>query len=394
MGRDSLGERVLDGLGHLCAVVALAYTARAARSARGWRRVPVVEKFDKAPSLSVVVPARNEERSIERCVRSLLAQTADDLEVIVVDDRSEDATPAILQRLTGESPRLRVIAGAPLPEGWVGKPWAMAQGARAARGAWLLFTDADTWHAPAACTSTLAFALANRADALSIATYQELGTLGERAVLPTIMGLILIASGSMEELNDPADPEHALANGQYLLVSRDAYDALGGHEALRGEIVEDVEFARRVKYDGRFRLLIAGGEELVRVRMYRSLREIWNGFTKNMYVGARGDLGLLAGVAASIALLSVVPAALAADAVARKRPWRAIEALLCLANGIAVQAHGFRNTRLPRRLAWWAPVGYAVCGAIVMNSTFRVLSGRGVEWRGRRYTGRFSSEQP
>lgn len=394
MRRDSLGERLLEGLGHLCALVGVAYTMRAATIARGWIRVPLVERVEGAPSLSVIVPARNEERSIERCVRSLLAQTAGDLELIVVDDRSEDATPAILARLTAEDPRLQVISGAPLPEGWVGKPWALAQGARSAQGAWLLFTDADTWHAPGACSSTLAFALARGVDALSIATYQELGTWGERAVLPTILGMILVAAGSMEELNDPHAAQHALANGQYLLVSRGAYDALGGHEALRGELVEDLEFARRVKRDGRFRLLVAGGEELVRVRMYRSLREIWDGFTKNMYVGARGDLPVLAGAGAFVSLLSIVPAALAVEALARKRPLRALEALLCLVNGIAVEARAFRYTRLPRRLAWWAPIGYAFCGAIMLNSTLRVLSGRGVEWRGRRYTGRIGSGPP
>ena len=394
MRRRSLGERLLDTLGHLCALTGVLYALRAATIARGWIRIPVVETLEAAPSLSVVVPARNEERSIERCVRSLIAQTARDLELIVVDDRSEDATPAILARLAAEHPRLRIVAGEPLPGGWVGKPWALAQGARAARGEWLLFTDADTWHAPAASSSTLAFALGQGVDAVSIATYQELGTWGERGVLPTILGMILLAAGSMEELNDPHDAEHALANGQYILVSREAYDGLGGYEALRGELVEDLAFARRVKSDARFRLLLAGGEDLVRVRMYRSLREIWDGFTKNVYVGARGDLRNLAAAAVFVSLLSIVPAALAVDGLARKRPLRALEALLCLTNGMAVQAHGFRYTRLPRRLAWWAPLGYAFCGGVMLNSTLRVLSGRGVEWRGRRYTGRVDSPSP
>ena len=235
---------------------------------------------------------------------------------------------------------------------------------------------------------------ARGADALTLATHQELGSLGERAVLPTILGLVLIASGSAAQLNDPADSEHALANGQYILVARRAYDALGGHEALRGEIVEDVAFARRLKRDGRFRLLLAGGEAIVSVRMYRSLRDLWNGFTKNVYLGAGGDLRALLGGTAFVAALSVVPAGLALDALARRRPLRGLEALLCLAAGIAVEAYGLRATRLPRRLALWAPVGYAVLGAIALNSTWRVVSGRGVEWRGRRYTGRAGGERP
>jgi len=122
--------------------------------------------------------------------------------------------------------------------------------------------------------------------------------------------------------------------------------------------------------------------------MYTSMRELWNGFTKNMYAGANGNLPALLGASAFLALLSAVPGALALDALARKRPLRALEALACLAIGIGVEAYGLRNTSIPRRYAWYAPIGYAVCSALVLNSTLRVVTGRGVEWRGRRYTGR------
>ena len=387
MANDSLADRALDALAHLCVLAALALGVRTARGANGWLRVPTLTEPPPLPALSVIVPARNEERSIARCVQSLLAQRNVDVELIVVDDRSQDRTRTILAALAAEYPALRVVDGAPLPDGWVGKPWALVQGARVAHNPWLLFTDADTWHAPDACASTLAFALAHGADALTLGTYQELGSWGERAVLPTMLGLILIATGSMAELNDPYDCEHALANGQYVLVSRQAYDHLGGHEAVRGELVEDVEFARRLKRDGRYRLLVAGAGKLVRVRMYHSLHELWNGFTKNVYAGARGDLRTLLGMAASLALVSVVPAALALEAVVRRRPCRAAEAVLALGMGMAAQARGSAAAGLPRRWALLAPVGYGVCAAVVLNSTWRVRSGRGVEWRGRRYTG-------
>jgi len=389
-----LSERLLDGLAHLCALTGTAYAVRAYTATDGWVRVPAVASLADAPALSIVVPARNEERSIERCVRSLLAQTLDDYDVIVVDDRSEDRTGAILAELAREDARLRVIRGAPLPDGWVGKPWALAQGVRAARGEWLLFTDADTWHAPHASASALAFARERGADVLTLWTHQELGSWGERAVLPSTLAMVMLGSGTMAQINDPADHEHALANGQYVLVSRAAHEALGGFEALRGEIVEDVAFARRLKADGRFRLVLADGASLVRVRMYTSLRELWHGFTKNMYLGASGDLRMLAGAAVFLSLLSVVPAALAVDGIARRRPLRALEALLCLANGIAVEAYGLRKTGIPRELSLYAPIGYAICGAILVNSTLRTLTGRGVEWRGRRYTGRAGGEGP
>ncbi|MBV8645461.1 MAG: glycosyltransferase, partial [Candidatus Eremiobacteraeota bacterium] len=327
MANDSLTEPVLDGLTHLCALAALGYALRAAGLMRGWLTVPVVERLDNAPSLSVIVPARNEERTIERCVRSLLAQDSlADYDVIVVDDRSTDCTGAILDALAREDTRLRVVHGTDLPEGWVGKPWALAQGVRAARGAWLLFTDADTRHEPHACASALAFAREHGADALSLWTRQELGSWAERAMLPTILAMVLFASGPIARINDPADREHALANGQYVLVSRAAHEALGGFDALRGALVEDLEFARRLKADGRFRLLIADGQNIVSVRMYTNARELWDGFTKNMYAGADGNLPTLATAGAVLALLSVVPAALALDGLARCRPHRTAEA--------------------------------------------------------------------
>jgi len=193
------------------------------------------------------------------------------------------------------------------------------------------------------------------------------------------------SSGPIGEINDAQRPDRALANGQYLLVSRVAYDALGGHEALRDSIVEDIEFARRLKSDGRFRLVVAEGTQLVRVRMYRSLREIWDGFTKNMYLGARGDLGAIAGGVLFCAALSVAPPLLALAAVRRGQRALASEALAVTALVVAVAYQGASYVSIPRRLAVFAPLGIAMFGAIALNSTRRAVSGAGFEWRGRHY---------
>jgi chlorobactene glucosyltransferase len=382
-------------LAHLTSATALAYTLRCASFAGTPREIePLLEDRPELPALSIVVPARNEERSIERCVRSLLAQELADFEVIVVDDRSTDATPAILARIAAEDPRLRVLGGAALPAGWVGKPWALHQGALVARGAWLLFTDADSYHEPWASRSTLAFAIEREYDAVTLVTAQELVTLAERAFLPSILGTIVLACGPPDSLNDPLDTNHALANGQYILVSRPALDALGGHAALKGEIAEDVAFARRLKRDGRFRLMLIGGQRLCSVRMYHSAREIWDGFTKNVYFGAEGRLDRLAGGVVFLSALSIVPAALAARALVRGRWREAAEPLAALAAVCATTGWAMGEVGMERRNGIFAPAGFAFFAGIVANSTWRVLSGRGVDWRGRTYGAAEASARP
>lgn len=374
---------------HATAGIALLYAARCASFAASWIDAPLLARApEKAlPTLSIVVPARDEERSIERCIRSLLAQDFLDFEVIAIDDRSTDSTPQILERLAREDSRLRVIEGDELPAGWIGKPWALAQGVRHARGSWLLFTDADSWHEPAGAASMLWLATEAGMDAVSIATRQELGSFWERAVLPSILGMILFVAGPLGAINDPKKTAHALANGQYILVARQAYDALGGHSALRAEIVEDVAFARRLKEDGRFRFLLVGGARIASVRMYRSLAEIWSGFTKNVYVGANGHLGALAGGALFMLAISVAPPALALYAASRKRYALALEAALASIAVVATASWGMRKAGFSRRLAILQPLGTALFAGIIANSTARVLSGRGVEWRGRTYHG-------
>ena len=363
------------------------YARRCATFAASWVDAPLLERAPEAPlpTLTIVVPARDEERSIERCLRSLLGQRFVDFHVVVVDDRSSDATPAILARLAREDARLTVVRGEALPAGWIGKPWALAQGVRHARGAWLLFTDADSWHEPAGAASILWLATRAGVDAISIATRQELGTFWERAVLPSILGMILFVSGPLGSINDPEKPKKALANGQYILVERAAYDALGGHAALRGEIVEDVAFARRLKADGRFRLLLVGGDRIASVRMYHSFAEIWSGFTKNVYLGAEGDLRALAGGAIFTLAISIGPPALALYALARKRYVDALEAALVSVTIVATASWGMRRAGFSRKLAFLQPLGTAIFAGVIANSTARVLGGRGVEWRGRTY---------
>ena len=229
--------------------------------------------MSSAPNVSVIVPARNEEACLAACLRTLVGQQGANYEVIVVDDHSGDATRAI-----AESFPARVITADPLPAGWSGKCNAAWSGARIAEGKWLLFTDADTKHGPGSIAEGLSEAREYEADLLSYSPRQEVHSFAERALMPVIFAE-LARTYRPKDVCDPNSPV-AAANGQYLLIRRDVYDAIGGHAAVAGAILEDVELAKRVKgagYKLRFRM-----SSVVSTRMYRSFPALWEGWTKNL----------------------------------------------------------------------------------------------------------------
>src|SRR3984885_16105581 len=197
--------------------------------------------------VSAIIPARNEEASIARAVESVAAQSAI-AEIIVVDDQSTDRTGAILAELAKRIPKLKILHTRALPPGWVGKNYAVALGADAAQGEWLLFTDADTCHMPGSTRRALADAGHHNPVLVSYSPEQELGSFWERVLVPFVY-CRLSAHFSFARVNRP-DTKDAAANGQYLMILRDVYAAVGGHSAIRGEILEDVALARRVKKAG------------------------------------------------------------------------------------------------------------------------------------------------
>ncbi len=352
---------------------------------RPYERLVARDVAAELPALSIVVPARNEERQIEPCVRSLLAQRHNDFEVIVVDDCSEDATPEILRRLAAQDARLRIVSGAPLPQGWVGKPWALSQGAREARGAWLLFTDADTFHYPNGAASVQASAIERGLGVLSVLTDQDLLGLPERALMPSLFLAILGGTGPIGDVGDPSKPDAALFNGQYIMASRAAYEAIGGHAAVRNEIAEDLELARRFKKDGHFRIALMGSEGVAHTRMYRSLREIWFGFTKNFALGLRGRPVWGAIGACTLGCISPLTQLAFIAALLTSRWVDAAALALAMTIVLAVVAFQMRLMRAPATSVLWYSVGTAFTVAVLTASIALFASGRGVVWRGRRY---------
>src|SRR5581483_8625189 len=270
------------------------------------------------PVVSVIIPARNEEACLGACLESLVSQDGTTFEIIVVDDASTDRTPEIARSFVKASvaadpqarppgthvrssnedarghgtssleqagtdtpvrPAVRIIPAGPLPKGWTGKNNAMAAGAKLARGKWLLFTDADTVHKPGSLARAVAEAEEHRAALLSYSPEQEVRTFWEHAVMPVIFAE-LAAAYSPSKVRDPASPI-AAANGQYLMISREVYDAIGGHAKIAGDLLEDVAMARLVKSSGR-RVFFRFGADAVRTRMYRNWAQMKEGWTKNL----------------------------------------------------------------------------------------------------------------
>jgi glycosyltransferase involved in cell wall biosynthesis len=226
-------------------------------------------------AVSVIVPARNEEASIAICLQSLVEQDGVGFEIVVVDDGSTDRTRQIAESFAG----VRVMSPPPLPPHWTGKNNAVAAAAKTARGPWFLLTDADTIHRPGSLARALAEAEQRGVALLSYSPQQEVHGFWEKAVMPVIFAE-LAARYRPSEVSDPS-AEAAAANGQYILVSREAYDAVGGQAAVASSLLEDVALARIVKASGR-KIFFRYGGDVVCTRMYRSFRQLSEGWTKNL----------------------------------------------------------------------------------------------------------------
>ena len=342
--------------------------------------------------VSIIVPARNEERNIRRCIEALLAQDYPAYEVLVLDDRSTDATPAILAEISARETRLVILMGNELPAGWAGKPHALYQAAKAAAGDWLLFVDADTFLTPNALSASMDSARKNGADLYTVMTEQLTGTFWEKAVLPLVMTALSVGF-SPHKVNDPKTRD-AIANGQYILIKRAVYDAIGGHEKLHNQIVEDKAISEQVKWNG-YRLIVADGRGVARTRMYTSLAQMWEGWTKNIYLGLsdRPGLLLLGVFGAFVALMAAIfmPAwpLFGLGWYLNGGGWMATlacaEALFVWAAILYYRARVAGQMGISRWYALTTPLGAGVFAAMMLTSAWMVLSGKGVTWKGRSY---------
>ncbi len=362
-----------------------------------WRLEPAPPEVQSRLSVSVCVPARNEAAVIDRLLDSLDRQDHPLVEVIVCDDRSDDDTGARAARH-----RCTVVAGSEPPEGWIGKQWALTHAAAAATGDVLCFVDADTWHHPAALRTSLALMEAEEADVLVLVSGHALGSWSERWVLPFLWSALL-SFLSIENAQDPSRPNDAMGNGQFWLVRRTTYVAMGGHERVKDRLVEDVAIVRELKRAGaRFRLRFA--PTLTRTRMYTGWSQLWSGLEKNAAITdpARPVLSIALSVLSLVltVMAELWPWIVAAGALFLGGPW-AHPALLSFAAAqlffillgrarvfaaLCDDPSGERLSRNPRVLLA-QPLGVLLGMVIMLNSLQAQLRGT-TGWKGRRVQGR------
>ena len=348
------------------------------------RLQPLVKPISNPPPLSVCVPARNEERGVEACLHSLLNQNYPNFEVIAIDDHSTDRTGDIMRNLAQENSRLKVLKAADLPEGWLGKPFALHQAFKVTRGEYLLFTDADPVFKPTALNTAVHVMRERDLDVLTLMPKAEFGSFWERAVQPVIFGFI----ASLTRFKNVNDPDHrsAMGFGAFLMFRRSAYEKIGGHEAGKSDVLEDVLIAKRAKRAG-LKLFVADAKQLFSIRMYFGLKEIWFGWEKNMFLAMKKSVLKATYNVAVVLGFVFTPYIILAINIFEQIGWLWIG--MAVVGVVLVSAAAYKTCdemELHRNNAVLFPMGALVMAAIMANSMFHTLVRKKTKWRGRVYS--------
>ncbi|HEY6539604.1 MAG TPA: glycosyltransferase [Ktedonobacteraceae bacterium] len=368
----------------LAALVALWQSYRAHRSVREMHPPQEAPVPEPTPHISIILPVRNEEANINTCVASLLAQDYPDFDLTIIDDGSTDATPCLLAQWEARDSRVHVHRIDHLPCGWAGKAHALHTGIMRTDGVWLLFTDADTWHAPHTLRLMAGHAMQQQDDLLSMHT--NLVTISGPAMplLMPITDILLAQRVTPREMSDPASP-HSFAFGQYILLRRAAYLATGGYAAadLRGTSVDDLALAEQFKHYHQ-RIEVVNGRGLIKNRQWATWQSARRGWEKSYYGVIIRTRVPLAGLPAALALTAygIGPLAVLLRAKKARR-----SSLLLAGITLLAQIHAKRcfdrvyDLALPWSLA--APAGWLICGALAFDTARLHLTGRAVNWKGR-----------
>jgi chlorobactene glucosyltransferase len=377
----------VGGLSHIFWVVALVWAALLIYNLICLKATPKLSAKSilgpvQRAKVSILVPARNEaSRLLEQAIRSMLAQDWPDLEVIAVDDCSTDNTLNILEAISGRDDRLIVVRGRVLPPGWVGKPWALNQASKQARGEWLLATDADVVFHPSALRLAMALAQNRNCAAVTLVPGFCSNSFWAKLIMP-VLGWAITLLYPFWLVNNPRS-RVALGVGGFFLMRRDALDKVGGYEAIRSEVIDDLKMAQLLKRAG-FRLYLAAAYDLLRTPMYSSLAEIFEGMGKNSFsgIGSSLPLALLSSMAnlatTTLPLIFAITSLLFADYRLAGSALAAYASMVIAFVPVYIQA---RISPLYAPLSFLANV---ILVLILMVSAWRVVTGRGVIWKSRR----------
>ncbi|WP_445666306.1 glycosyltransferase [Fodinibius sp. AD559] len=272
---------------------------------------------EQAPAVTICIPARNEANSIERCVRSAIDQHYPNHHVLVLDDESTDGTSEILASLSEHYPdTLTVINGKPKPDDWLGKSWACHQLSEQALGDIIFFIDADTWLEPETTSKVVRTMGSDVVDFITLWPQQKFGTFWEKTIIPLVYFALLTLLPTRYIYRSPKwlpgflkqkmSPLFAAANGQFMAFKKKSYQAIGGHQSVKDNVVEDVGLAKNIKKGG-FRMKMYHGKNAVSCRMYKSGKELWQGFRKNFFAGFGHNLVLFIGMGLLHIITFIIP---------------------------------------------------------------------------------------
>ena len=375
------------------------------RTIINYRMIPKLSKVTlgdsskSVPLVSLIVPTRNEAYRITNCIKSLKAQTYPNLEIIIVDD-STDNTVKVIKNIIGDDKRFKIIKEEKLSKGWVGKPHAMQQGSNIAKGDWLLFIDADTAHNPDIINRAIEHAIKNKLDLLSLLSNLVCKSFWEKIIQPIPTGLLIFIS-PLGKVNDPKS-KIAFALGPFMLIKRSAFNKVGGYETIRGKIADDTEMAKLLKESG-FKIGLAHAQDLMRLRMYECFSEIWEGWSKNIFLGlvqkrrisskALQVLVVLIGLFVVFDMIVLPFLAMLISGIifliTESTPWFFILLSSFVLWLISTLIQLVVHSRYYIGKARYSPIyfmGGIVTMGIFLNSAIKTLSGTGVTWKGRTYS--------
>lgn len=336
------------------------------------------------PEVSVLIPARNEEKNIGRCLESFVKQDYPKLEIIVVDDRSTDKTAQIVTDFSARHNNIKLLQIRQCPEGWSGKNHAITRGMQIARGKYLIFTDADTYHYPYCVKSAVKYAIDNKVDLLSINPHLVTKSFWENVIMP-VAGAVLMIWYPLEKINNGSG-NYSYANGQFILFNHETYSKIGGHSSVKEELLEDLALARKIKQEN-FNLKVLWGPQVYQTHMYSSLKEIWRGWVRIFYHGFQKNLGTFCLSLLLMMVFSISPYILA------------VYSVFLLPNPVPIiltgVLYGFlvftivTAYRLAKSNKWYVLthlLGCLMVTAILIHSASKIIFKRKITWRGTSYS--------